>query len=149
IVLGAIAVGSFVVRLGMQRLINLLGNHRLLAGAFYSGAVAFALVPFMHSAIALTILTFAFGVFWGCSQPIIMRVMFDQAEEGRGGEAIGLRLTVNNLMRIVGPALFGAIGAAISVKAIFWIEGALMTLGGRLSQFPNKESETAGVRQVV
>jgi hypothetical protein len=40
-----------------------------------------------------------------------MMLIFSGAPEGCGGETVGLRLMVNNIARIAGPALFGAIGA--------------------------------------
>ena len=48
-------------------------------------------------------------------------------------ETLGLRLTVNNLMRVVGPALFGFIASALGLFPVFCINALLMGIGGLLS----------------
>jgi len=131
--LSALAVASFGVRLAMLRLIALMGEHKLMAIAFYLGAGAFMLVPLSHGAGTLAVLAFVFGMAQGCTQPLTMILMFSSAEEGHAGEAVGLRMTVNNAARILGPAAFGAIGAVTGLSAVFWINGTLMAIGGRLS----------------
>ena len=131
--LAALAIGSFGVRIALVRLIASIGERRLLAIAFYTGAVVFALLPFARSAAPLAALAFVFGLSLGCTQPMTIMLMFSNAREGRAGEAVGLRLMVNNIARILGPAAFGVVGAAAGLAAVFWINGALMALGGRLS----------------
>jgi len=136
IVLAAISVGSFAVRVTVLRLISLLGEEGLLATAFCCGAVVFTLVPFAHSAATLVTLALVFGISVGCCQPLVMMLMFSSIGESRAGEAVGLRLTVNNLVRISGPVIFGAVGTAIGLKAVFWINGLFMASGGYISK-PN------------
>ena len=60
-------------------------------------------------------------------------LMFSSAEAGRSGATVGLRLTVNNIARLLGPAVFGAMGAVAGLLAVFWINGALMATAGRMS----------------
>lgn len=133
VVLSAMAVGSFGVRIGMTRLVAWVGENRLLAIAFYCGAAVFVLVPLATGSVILAILAFGFGVCQGCTQPLTMMLMFNSAEEGRAGEAIGLRMTVNNVARIVGPALFGGVASLAGMLVVFWINGLLMATGGRMS----------------
>ncbi|HXC38297.1 MAG TPA: MFS transporter [Burkholderiales bacterium] len=135
-VMSGLAVGSFSIRLGMLRLIALWGERRLLSIAFYWGAGALLLVPFTHDAVTLALVTAAFGMAQGCGQPLVMMLIFSNAEEGRAGEATGLRMAVNNIVRIFGPALFGAVGAALGLLSVFWINAALMGTGGRLARPP-------------
>lgn len=143
VVLSALAAGSFCVRIGMGRLIARLGETRLLAIAFYSGAVVFVLVPLATGSVILAILAFGFGLCQGCTQPLTMMLMFNSAEEGRAGEAIGLRMTVNNVARIVGPALFGGVASLVGLLAVFGINGLLMATGGRISD-PGKDKKLTG-----
>ncbi len=133
VMLSILAAGSFGVRVAMVRLIALTGENRLLAIAFYVGASVFALVPLVTGALPLAILAFVFGLCQGCTQPLTMILMFNSAEEGRAGEAIGLRMTVNNVARMAGPAVFGGLAAFVGVFAVFWINGLLMATGGRMS----------------
>ena len=53
-ILAALAVGSFGVRIALVRLIARAGERRLLAVAFYIGAVAFVLVPWVRDKIEAT-----------------------------------------------------------------------------------------------
>lgn len=129
--MASLAVGSFAVRLGMLALIRRFGERRLLAAAFFVGAVVFALVPFTGDAALLAPLAFTFGLSLGATQTLTMMLIFSGAPEGRGGETVGLRLMVNNVARIAGPALFGAIGALTTLAVAFWINAALMALAGR------------------
>lgn len=142
IVVSALAVGAFGIRIFLPRLIALLGQERLLSLSFYFGALGFALVPLTSDALLLGLISVGFGMSLGCSQPLTMMLMFSMAEEGRAGETVGLRLTVNNIARLVGPALFGAVGSAIGLLAVFWINGTLMGVGGKLSH-PAKDRRIA------
>jgi hypothetical protein len=70
----------------------------------------------------------------GCGQPLTTMLMFAKCAEGRTGETLGLRLTVNNVMRVAGPALFGAIAAMTGLTAVFLINGVMMGVGGWMSR---------------
>ena len=131
--LAALAVGSFVVRIGMVRFIRLAGERKLLAIAFFVGAAVFALVPVCRDSTLLAILAFIFGLSLGCTQTLTLMLMFSSAEEGRSGATVGLRLTVNNIARLLGPAVFGAVGAVAGLLAVFWINGTLMAAAGRMT----------------
>lgn len=132
--LAALAVGSFGIRIVLFRLIKPIGEYRLLAIAFYLGAVVFALVPLVENQTLLAALAFAFGISLGATQTLTLILMFSGTPEGQAGATVGLRSTVNNIARIAGPALFGAIGAVAGLMAVFWINGVLMAAGGRLSK---------------
>lgn len=132
--LAALAIGSFAVRLAMLRLIRRFGEHRYLAISFYLGAVVFILVPLAQAPTLLAALAFGFGLSLGSTQTLTLMLMFSSAEEGRAGETVGLRLMVNNIARIAGPAVFGAIGALAGLSAVFWVNGVLMAAAGRLSE---------------
>ena len=132
--LAALAVGSFAVRLALLKLIKRFGEHRYLAIAFYLGAAVFILVPLVQAPTLLAALAFGFGLSLGSTQTLTLMLMFSSAEEGRAGETVGLRLMVNNIARIAGPAVFGAIGVLAGLMAVFWINGMLMAAAGRLSE---------------
>jgi len=53
--------------------------------------------------------------------------------EGRGGEALGLRVALDYGIRAIGPVIFGAIASSIGVSAIFWISALLLGAGGVVS----------------
>ena len=140
LVLAMNSAAAFVVRLVLTRLIAKFNEERVLAGAFYIGAVCFILLPFFTSGTMLAIAAFVFGLGMGCGQPIVTMQMFGKSAAGRSGEALGLRMTVNHLTRVVGPVIFGFIGSAFGLPAVFWVNGLMLGGGGALSH----KRESAG-----
>ncbi len=137
IVLGAFAAAAFVARVGMPYLIGRLGEQRLLAWSFWLGAAAFLLIPLSQHVAVLTLISFAFGIGMGCSTPLSIMLMFSHSPEGRSASALGLRITANNILRVIGPTVFGGIGSAFGLWPIFAISAAVMGMGGVLSR-PSK-----------
>jgi MFS family permease len=134
VVLAIFAVAAFVVRIILPRLIRRLGERKLLAFSFFLGAAGLMAVPFFESVVALGLASFAFGLGMGCGQPITMMMTFSGSAEGRSGEALGLRITANHLARMIGPLVFGMIGAAFGVFPVFWINALLLASGGVLAR---------------
>ncbi len=130
IVLATFSAAAFVVRLIMPRLLKTWSEEKLLAYSFYLGAASLMLVPLFKSALVLALVSFLFGIGMGCCQPITMMLTFSRSAEGRSGEALGLRLTINHLTRVVGPVVFGSIGSAFGLLAVFWGNAALLGSGG-------------------
>lgn len=141
-VLSAFAAGSFAVRIAMARLVAHWGEGRVLVAAFHCSALTYVLLPFAHGPLTLGALGFLFGCALGCAQPLTMLLMFGGTSGGRAGQLVGLRLTANNVARILGPALFGAIAAAASLLLVFWINAGLMALGGRLGGAFGRRQDT-------
>jgi len=134
VVLAMNSAAAFVVRLILPRLIAKYQEDKVLAGAFFAGALSFMLVPFFSSSTALSLLAFAFGLGMGCGQPIVTMQMFSNSAAGRSGEALGLRMTVNHLTRVFGPVIFGFVGSAFGLAAVFWVNGLMLGSGGALSR---------------
>ena len=134
VVLAMNSAAAFVVRLILPRLIARFREERVLAGALFVGAASFMLVPFFSSGTLLALVAFAFGLGMGCGQPIVPMQMFSNSVAGRSGEALGLRMTVNHLTRVVGPVVFGFIGSAFGLAAVFWVNGLMLGGGGALSR---------------
>ncbi len=133
IVLGMFAAASFVVRVVMRRLIARFREEKLLAYAFYISALSFLLIPFFESAAVLSLIAFVFGLGLGCGAPITLMLTYSQSPQGRSGEALGLRMTVNHLARVIGPLVFGTIGSAFGLFAVFWANALMMASGGVLA----------------
>jgi MFS family permease len=134
VILAMFAAASFVVRLIMPRLIARSNEETVLSYAFYIGAASFVFIPLFKSAIALSLIAFLFGLGLGCGPPITMMLTYTQSPKGRSGEALGLRLSANHLARVVGPLLFGSIGAAFGLFPVFWGNALMMVSGGILSR---------------
>jgi MFS family permease len=131
--LAMVAVASFVVRLFLARLVKRFPAQRLLLWVFLVGALGYALVPFFTHPGALAAIAFLFGLGMGIGVPLTVILMFEQSAEGRSGQTLGLRLTANNFVRMAGPIVFGAIGSALGLPPVFWINAALMACGGLLA----------------
>lgn len=133
-ILASLAVAAFVVRLFLPRLLKRVPGETLLAWIFFAGAIGFALVPFSANAVSLGVIAFFFGLGMGIGIPLTVILMFSRSAEGRSGQTLGLRLTANNLVRAAGPVVFGAVGTALGLAAVYWIVAAIMASGGLLSR---------------
>ncbi len=60
--------------------------------------------------------------------------MFSGSPEGRSGETLGLRMTVNHLTKVLGPIVFGSIASGFGLLAMFWINALMMGSGGILNR---------------
>ena len=129
-ILAALAVAALVVRLFLPALLKKMGGELLLAWAFLAGTIGYALVPLSPNALALGAVTFFFGLGMGIGIPLTVILMYSHSPEGRSGQALGLRLTVNNFVRVTGPVAFGVVGSALGLPWIFWIVAAFMASGG-------------------
>ena len=94
----------------------------------------FALVPFAGSALTLGVISFIFGLGMGIGIPLTVILMYASSPEGRSAQTLGLRLTGNNFVRVAGPVVFGAVGTALGLSAVFWIVAAIMAAGGAMSR---------------
>lgn len=129
VVLSTFAAASFVVRLVMPALVRRWNAETVLTWSLYAGCVAYLLFPWFESAVLLAAVAFALGLGLGCGQPLTLSLIYSRAPQGRSGEALGLRVTINNFMHIVVPLLFGTIGSVLGVIPVF-IANALILGGG-------------------
>jgi MFS family permease len=130
-VLATFAAASFFVRFIMPRLVARFGEETVLGYSFSLAMIGFVLAPLFHNVVALGLISFMFGLGMGCGQPITTMLIFSRCAEGRSGETLGLRQTVNNLMRVSSPPVFGLIASGFGLPAVFWIS-ALMMGGGTM-----------------
>jgi MFS family permease len=133
-VLAVLAIAAFIVRLFLARLVKTVPGHTLLVWVFAAGALGFALAPLASNAYVLALIAFVFGLGMGIGIPLTVILMFADSPEGRSGQTLGIRLTVNNFVRVAGPTVFGAVGAAVGVAAVFWIVAAILACGSMLAR---------------
>src|SRR5688572_17425212 len=131
-VLSLYAAASFVVRLVMPNLVARMGEERVLRYSFYFAAFGFIAAPFAENVLMLAVVSFLFGLGIGCGQPITTMLIFSRSPEGRSGETFGLRQTVNNVLRLACPPLFGLVATAFGLPAVFFLSAAMMGGAGRL-----------------
>jgi len=134
IMLAMFSAAAFVVRLFLPTLIFRLTEEKVLAFSFFTGAASFLLVPFFQSAVALALISFAFGLGMGCGQPITLMMTYGISPQGRSGEAMGLRVTVNHMTRVIVPVVFGSVGSLFGLFPVFWINALLLASGGAITR---------------
>ena len=145
-VLGAFAVAAFVVRLVMPALVRRFTADTVLLVALYVGCAAYLVFPLFDAALPLACVAFVLGLGMGCSQPVSLMLIYDRAPANRSGEALGLRLAINNCMHIIVPTLFGTIGTAFGVGPVFLANAAILAAGGvittRAKKTPDKRQRS-------
>ena len=85
--------------------------------------------PLFTSVPLLVALSCVLGLGLGCSQPMVMALLYNTSPPGRQGEAVGVRTTVMNASSTVLPLAFGALGAAVGMGPVFWSMAALLGAG--------------------
>lgn len=121
LVLGAYAVAVFVTRFAMPFLVSRWTSGEILFVAMGMSALSFVVFPLFGSLYPLMALAFIIGLGLGCGQPLSMTLCYERSPPGRTGEATGLRLTANNIARVVVPLVSGALGAALGTAPVFWL----------------------------
>ena len=129
-VMGAFAAAAFVVRMLLPWLARRFGEERTLIGALFVAAATFVLIPLFSNAIMLGLVCFALGLSLGVGQPLGVLLTYNASPAGRAGEALGTRLAINNVIHIVMPVGFGAVGSLVGLPFIFWIASIMLASGG-------------------
>ena len=125
-VLGAFAVAAAAVRLLLPQLAERLREHVVIAAAMAGTGVMFGIYPLMSSPWGMGMCSVLLGVALGCVQPMMMSTLHQITPHARHGEAVGMRLMVINASSVAMPLLFGAAGALLGVKLVFWCVGGVV-----------------------
>lgn len=121
VIMGAYAAAMFSTRFAMPRLVKRWHPGQILFVAMSVSGLAFLAFPFFTVVHTLMALAFVIGLGLGCGQPLSMSMTYDASPPGRTGETTGLRLTANNMARVVVPLVSGALGAAFGAAPVFWL----------------------------
>lgn len=133
-VLAMFAAASFVVRTFMPRLVTRFGAEQVLTGSIFIAAATYLLFPLVESGVLLAAIAFLLGMGTGCGQPLTLMLAYDRAPAERSGEAMGLRMAINNLTHLAVPLFFGALGTAVGLAPVFIANAAMLGVGGLISQ---------------
>jgi MFS family permease len=134
VVLGMFGVSAFFVRMGLPALVKRWGTDAVFSGSLYVSAVAFTLFPLFTGTVTLSLVAFVCGLGMGCAQPVTLMLIFSRAPEGRSGEALGMRVTINQFTHIVVPVLFGTIGSVLGVAPVFIVNALILAGGGWINR---------------
>jgi MFS family permease len=133
-VLAMFAAAAFIVRTVLPQIVKRFGEEQVLIGSIFIASGTYLLFPLVESGILLGVIAFLLGLGTGCGQPLTLMMIYARAPEGRSGEALGLRMTINNLTHIVVPLFFGTLGTAFGITPVFLANAAMLGASGMLSR---------------
>jgi len=134
VVLAMSGIAAFVVRIALPAMVRRWGADAVFNTSLYVSSVAFLAFPLVSSAPWLAALALVLGLGMGCAQPVTLMLIFSRAPQGRSGEALGMRITINQFMHIVVPILFGSLGTVLGVAPVFFINSLVLAGGGWLNR---------------
>lgn len=143
IVMSMFSVASFTVRTLLPGLARRFGEHAVLSYAMLVGAAAYIAIPFVGNAWFLGAMSFVVGFGLGCGMPLSMSLIYSHCPPGRSGEALGLRVAINNVMHVMVPVAFGAVGSAFGFGPVFWLCAVLLGGTGWFGRVNRKKGEMA------
>ncbi len=134
LIMGTFGVGTFVVRLAIPRLMQMVSRWGVLVGALGLTSTIYLLFPLFTSVPVLMLLAFILGLGLGSALPTIMSLIHDTAPAGRTGEAVGVRSTLINTSQTILPTAFGALGAVVGTIPVFWTLAAVLAWGAAFAR---------------
>lgn len=134
IVMGVFALAMMIVRMLMPALVRRSSEQTVFALSMFLAAAMSLCVPLVTAFPLLLALAFVLGLGLGCGAPLSMALSYNRSPEGRAGEAIGLRQSVNKSMEALMPAFFGALSAAVGMMPVYALGAAMLACGGWLMQ---------------
>jgi len=130
--MGAFALALMGVRTVMPALVRHSSEERVFSLSMFVAAVACIGLPFASSLVPLLVMSFALGLGAGCGAPLSMVLSYNRSPEGRTGEAMGLRQTVNKTMEASMPLVLGFLSTALGFMPVYWIGALVLACGGWL-----------------
>jgi MFS family permease len=124
------ALASMTSRLGLGRLVRLVGRRRLMIGSVALSAVSMAAVAVPLPVGWTAVLVLLLGLGLGVGQPLTMSWLAEVAPAGSRGRAMSLRLTGNRLGQVLLPSAVGLLAAGFGAAGVLWATaGALAVVG--------------------
>jgi MFS family permease len=127
VILASYATATFLSRFFLPLVLRRMRPEQVLFAFMLLAAFAFLLLPFLRNVYLLMLVSMVIGLGTGVGQPLSMTLSYERSPAGRTGEVTGLRLTFNNISRIVIPLAAGALGATFGVVPVFWMNAVNLT----------------------
>ena len=121
LVLGVFSFAAFITRFAMPALLKRWPAERVMLVCMLTACAAFVIFPIWRQLYVIMAIAFFMGLSLGCGQPLSMMLAFERSPTGRTGEVTGLRLTANNIARVVIPVACGALGSTFGAAPVFWL----------------------------
>jgi MFS family permease len=132
ITLGVYATALLAVRALMPTLTKYSSEERVLSFSLFFSAMTCVAFPLVSGFVTLLAMAFVLGLTLGCGGPLSLVLAYNRSPDGRSGEAVGLRQTVNKATEVVVPILFGGVSTALGMVPVFWIDALMLAYGGML-----------------
>jgi len=123
-------VATLGVRLIQTRLIDRWGRLEALMYSLFVSGIAYFIVPYSPSLIALFLVVMLLGGGLSLGQPISLTFALQESPPDRQGELLGLRVMVNRAFQLSLPLAFGGISGLAGVTAVFWACGLVLSFFG-------------------
>ena len=134
LLMGAFGAGTFAIRLLLPLLNARMTEWRTLSWALFVTALCYVIFPLAATLPLMLTAAFAMGLSLGCGQPMAMSLLHLTAPPSRAGEAVGMRTSIVSASQTLFPLLFGALGSALGVAAVFWAGATVLASGGAFAR---------------
>jgi MFS family permease len=134
VLVGTFGAGTFAIRLVLPAVHRRMSEWRILSWALFGAAVCYFLFPLASSFALMLAGAFAMGMSVGCGNPMAMTLLHVTAPPSRAGEAVGVRTSMVSASQTVLPLVFGALGTAVGLGAVFWAGAAALASGGAFAR---------------
>jgi MFS family permease len=143
-ILSTVALAMLLVRLVAPWIGRRARPFQLLVGAALAVSACYIVFPLSSDWALLMAIAFLLGTAFGLSNPLTQTLLYDLSPPGGSGEALGLRQMLVGCGHTAVPLVFGALGTAFGIGAVFWTIAAIGVTGtgvarSRWSSAPLKE----------
>jgi len=129
IIMGAFAAAMLLMRSVMPIMVRKSSEETALFGSLGLAAFICVLFPFVADVYLLVGISFVLGLGLGCCSPLSLIITYNRAPDGRSGEAMGMRQTVNKFIQVLLPVIVGTLGSAFGVGPAFWMNALMLASG--------------------
>ncbi len=133
IIIGSFALAATAVRLVLPVVAERLIEWKVIFCVTLGAALLLAIYPFLKMPILMGVGSVMLGIVLGSVQPMMLTTLHAITPPHRMGEALGIRMGVTNLASVVMPLGFGAAGAALGAKAVFWSVAGFTAIMSRVA----------------
>lgn len=126
LLLGAYSFSMAIVRVFAPSLTRRVPPWRAILVALSASGVLLLAMPLVNNFWILLAIAIFLGMSLGMSGPIILALLSETAPADRVGEALGLRMTLVNVILTGVPLVAGSLGALIGIAPVFWVISALL-----------------------
>ncbi len=134
VIVGSFAAAATVVRMLLPSIAARLVEWQVIRAVTLTAAALLTLYPFLTLPWLMGLGSALLGAVLGAVQPMMLSTLHQITPPHRLGEALGIRMLVTNLASVIMPLGFGAAGAAVGVKSVFWAVALANAAGSQLAK---------------